>query len=300
LLQVAFLAHLMTSDLVANWASLIQRGNMRVCWFAISVGLASLPVILALPAPTSAQPLAAAARIKELVAQLGDPNFKTREAAMMELGRIGVPALEELQAAEENGNSEVSRRAGMLVTSIRKAHRLPPRVAGLQFVLKIDPDFAASKPEVWPIPLRYKLEISNHFATPCQFNAATRVNARLVTSNGKEIELADDDTLSSLRGPGVSHLFSFPPIKSKECVVLASDGRLSYSKGVGDHAVGHLFLPNLGFAGRSAPLTRGLSRLPPDVYQLSLVFSNHPGSSDKAVRTWVGTVETLSETLSIE
>ncbi|HMF12562.1 MAG TPA: hypothetical protein VKE94_09660 [Gemmataceae bacterium] len=59
-----------------------------------------------------------AARIKELVEQLGDDSFDTREKATAALVAIGPPALPQLREAAEKGDTEVKRRAKACLKAI--------------------------------------------------------------------------------------------------------------------------------------------------------------------------------------
>ncbi|MCE9545603.1 MAG: hypothetical protein K8T25_08810 [Planctomycetia bacterium] len=65
------------------------------------------------------KPEALAARIAELIAQLGDPQFVVRERAQSELQRIGPPALDALTTALENDDIEIAMRARFLLGSIK-------------------------------------------------------------------------------------------------------------------------------------------------------------------------------------
>jgi hypothetical protein len=71
-----------------------------------------------------ADPVAPAddAKVGQLVAALGSPDFAKREAAEKELGALGPAALAQLRAACRSANPEVARRAADLVARIE--HRI--------------------------------------------------------------------------------------------------------------------------------------------------------------------------------
>ena len=56
--------------------------------------------------------------LRRLVGRLASSDFREREAATRELGRIGEPALEALRQAERSGDRETSRRAAELIERI--------------------------------------------------------------------------------------------------------------------------------------------------------------------------------------
>ncbi|MBL8792600.1 MAG: HEAT repeat domain-containing protein [Planctomycetia bacterium] len=58
------------------------------------------------------------ARIARLIGQLGNDDFKVREAAGKELEKIGVPALKPLEEALKSTDAEVRRRAEDLLDKI--------------------------------------------------------------------------------------------------------------------------------------------------------------------------------------
>jgi outer membrane protein assembly factor BamB len=66
-------------------------------------------------------PAASPERIAELVKQLGDNNFKTREEAQKELTRIGSPAREALQQAAQSKDMEVQQRASTILSEIARS-----------------------------------------------------------------------------------------------------------------------------------------------------------------------------------
>ena len=77
--------------------------------------------LLLLPSGHSQQAGPTASDIARLIAQLGSSRFAEREAAGKKLAAIGEPALERLrQAAQQNPDPEVGRRAEALVASIEK------------------------------------------------------------------------------------------------------------------------------------------------------------------------------------
>src|SRR5262245_59643614 len=86
------------------------------------------------PAPKGGA--ADAARIQELVRQLGSSSFEDREQARKELETIGSPALEALRAALKTGDLETTRRAADLIRRIEEkqlnAQLLTPKKVRLQ------------------------------------------------------------------------------------------------------------------------------------------------------------------------
>lgn len=103
--------------------------NVLVAVFTLllGAGLCSLTVYAEEAAPGK-QALAPEleARIRKLIAELGDNNYDTREAASWRLLRIGRPALELLRAATGDADAERVRRAEQLVAVIS---RLPDPAA---------------------------------------------------------------------------------------------------------------------------------------------------------------------------
>lgn len=63
-------------------------------------------------------------RIVQLIEQLGDDRFATREAAQKELVQIGLPAVDALQAARTSPDPEVAYRAGRCLAEIDVAIEL--------------------------------------------------------------------------------------------------------------------------------------------------------------------------------
>lgn len=65
------------------------------------------------------------AHIKELVARLGDPSFKAREAASAELIVIGKPAVRFLRQATKSNDPEVARRAEDCLHRVEQSDKRP-------------------------------------------------------------------------------------------------------------------------------------------------------------------------------
>jgi hypothetical protein len=91
----------------------------------VPLGLALLvPTLLARTEPQHAGPVnspSPAARIKMLISRLGSDVFHEREAAMRELGKIGVPALAALRVATRSDDAEVRARSRRLVRIIENS-----------------------------------------------------------------------------------------------------------------------------------------------------------------------------------
>jgi hypothetical protein len=85
------------------------------------------PSAAARPAPPASQPAVDPKIVSELIAQLGDEDFKKRAAAAEALLRIGAPAVPALEAAKASGDAEVAARAAGLAQRIRAAAEPPPR-----------------------------------------------------------------------------------------------------------------------------------------------------------------------------
>ncbi len=84
--------------------------------------IAALFGILICAAPLSAEePRGEAdAKIAGLIAQLGDPALKTRQAAEQALLEIGLPALKDLAAARESDNIEIRLRSASIAAQINE------------------------------------------------------------------------------------------------------------------------------------------------------------------------------------
>jgi hypothetical protein len=78
--------------------------------------------------PGETQPVS----VEALVAQLGDKNFRVRQAAGKALEERGEQALPELRKAISNPDEEVSRRVEVLLQKVEKAALLTPRRVTLQ------------------------------------------------------------------------------------------------------------------------------------------------------------------------
>jgi len=76
--------------------------------------------------------------VKELVRQLGDDDFKKREAASAELAKIGKPAVPALKEAKKNPDLEVARRAEEVLARIenRTAEATAPDMPGTAKALR--------------------------------------------------------------------------------------------------------------------------------------------------------------------
>lgn len=82
-----------------------------------------LLLVVALPATRAAE---ADPRIQQLITQLGDEDFKKREAATAELKSLGKTAQPQLQAAENHSDPEVRVRVAQLLQALEP----PPPDAG--------------------------------------------------------------------------------------------------------------------------------------------------------------------------
>jgi len=95
----------------------MKNANWLVCGLAVWMFAAAV-------LPAADAPAAAEQRIKDLITQLGDKDFKKREAASAELKAIGKPAVAQLTAAQKHEDPEVSTRASELLDAIN-----PPAAA---------------------------------------------------------------------------------------------------------------------------------------------------------------------------
>lgn len=86
-----------------------------------SLAIAIVPLLLcgSLTAIEEPKP-AVGTQIQQLVAELGNADFATREAAEQELDRLGETALEDLRSACQSSNAETARRARVLVGRIER------------------------------------------------------------------------------------------------------------------------------------------------------------------------------------
>ncbi len=91
---------------------------------------------LAVSDAPAAEP-ADAAKIKQLVEQLGADSYAERQSAFEALGKIGPPALGELRQAAKSSDAEVRKRAGELLVRIERLAEskqiLDPKVVKLTF-----------------------------------------------------------------------------------------------------------------------------------------------------------------------
>src|SRR5947209_4935109 len=87
----------------------------------LGVGIGLLGLLLALPPAAGADDAkATAARVAQLVKQLGSNAFAEREAASKQLEAIGPPALDALRPAANAPDPEVKRRARELVQRLER------------------------------------------------------------------------------------------------------------------------------------------------------------------------------------
>jgi hypothetical protein len=102
---------------------------------ALLAGL-GLTTLSSLPAP-AADPRPSAAKLRQLIDQLGSASFTEREEATAALDAAGEPALPGLRKAVESDDAEVRRRAGDLLKKIEQRvdaeHLLAPAKVKLWF-----------------------------------------------------------------------------------------------------------------------------------------------------------------------
>jgi hypothetical protein len=65
--------------------------------------------------------------LEQLVGQLGDPDYRTRDEAVRRLTAEGVKAVPALRKALAHPDAEVRRRALELIPALERAHALAPR-----------------------------------------------------------------------------------------------------------------------------------------------------------------------------
>jgi hypothetical protein len=89
--------------------------------FAFSIFTASAVLTAAVARPAQPAPEPPPERIAQLIAQLGDKDWKKRVAATEELQRLGKPALAQLEKALEHPDEEIRARIQFLITQIKGA-----------------------------------------------------------------------------------------------------------------------------------------------------------------------------------
>ena len=103
---------------------MLTRRTPRVLAAACLAYTAFLPATARATPTLPAEPQAAAADVPALVRQLGDADFRTREAATKRLREIGKPAAPALREALTGDDPEVSSRADSLLRQIERP-RIP-------------------------------------------------------------------------------------------------------------------------------------------------------------------------------
>jgi len=108
--------------LLRNDKSLLEvSGIMRkIDWLVLPVVLVGLTALIALPGKADEVKKADAAKVAELIKQLGSENFDDRESATKALDAIGEPALEALKKAAKSDDAETQKRADELVRNITR------------------------------------------------------------------------------------------------------------------------------------------------------------------------------------
>jgi hypothetical protein len=199
---------------------------------------------------------------------------------MKRLAEIGVPAVEALRQAEQQGDPEAQRRANLVLRMIGK--RPPTTVSGLQFTLVTDKE--------WRIPVG---------ATPAKVNVALHVTNttnkvyRLCFQEGIRLVFQDSTgKMLPFRGGRDSSnppKITSPPLGKNECHVLLFDSTLRLAGG------------NLEFHAWDASLwfceVKGLSK---GVYQVGLSYDNSRHATDGGHPFWIGSVHTQMETVVIK
>jgi hypothetical protein len=236
------------------------------------------------------------AKIKKLIAELGDNDFKVREIATKELEGIGLPALEALQEAEEKSDLETQKRAAPLVKGIRAANKLPISSRGLQFTLKLHPEFTIVTSDMRVVDLRYRLEITNIVHQPRRVLISDSIRAYIKTPTGDQLRLTEDHTPVLLRDSSGRPMIDrcSPLLKKGETFVLQCDATL-WTRAGGQEPSYFLRGPGLD-AGALHPV----ARFPAGVYFFSVIFANHGNPDGDVQDIWVGTAETVSEKIVIE
>src|SRR5580765_2513582 len=231
-----------------------------------------------LPSP-SQESKVSEVEIERLISQFGDENFKIREGTTKRLTEIGLPALDALEKAEANSaDRETQQRAAALAKYVRRANRLPTKVAGIEFKLITQRE--------WPIPpsksktsVQVELQITNNSGSVCRFHEEVAVH--LADSNGKPLKIQ------------VTQIKDVPPLafhKVEKNQTLKIPLNISLLR-VGQDADVFYQHPT----GNIPWAMRGLSK---GSYRLSVVYANsHPQLDGSGVPAWIGTAETLDEVI---
>jgi hypothetical protein len=267
--------------------------QLAVLFLAVSMVASGMAFVASSSAQAPGQRNVNPEAIKLLVANLSHESFALRESATKQLQDIGLPALEQLQQAEEKGDPETQARAAPLVKAIRAANRLPTRSNGLQFALKVVPKRVDPEAERRLAILHFEIEITNVYDKPCRLNVCPGIHAKLATAEGVPLPFSEDHTAQllrdaaglSVRDPRTSVL------KRDDSYVLRGDVTLWKQ-------LGPTYLLRGTFIRASNP--RPTYALEPSTYLFSLVFFNREIHPDTSARTWIGYAETLVERISID
>jgi hypothetical protein len=220
--------------------------------------------------------------IQKRIADLGNGDFKVREAAMKRLREIGVPGLAALYKAEENGEVEVRKRAAMLVQTIRIANRLPTRVDGMEFELIVND-------KVWQIPKEGR-ETSFHINVRLS-NVANR-DKRLHVFAELDLSLKDSKGTEYMRGGGTERSmrnpFNTDALSLGESLTRQWKCRMLWSKG----------RPTLVCQSESSHWKEAI--ISKGIYSLCVTYSTSNENSKESIPFWIGKAETLSDTIVIK
>jgi HEAT repeat protein len=76
-------------------------------------------------------------KVTDLIKQLGDANFRTRQEATRKLVEIGQPALPQLRAATSNSDKEVSDRSKRCITEIQHGPRYDLPIVAIRWLARL-------------------------------------------------------------------------------------------------------------------------------------------------------------------
>ena len=225
---------------------------------------------------------APAIEVKKLISELGDPSFRIRENATKRLSEIGLPALDALREAEENGNSEIERRAALLTRKISIANRLPVRVKGMEFELHVE--------DSWRIPeagkataIRMSIQITNRTNSVYRVYLMDRLKPVLKGPDGYAFVFRGGRQMAS-KSAAIS-----APLRRNESAILSFDAKLTLALGKLSFSLQDIFTSYWQ-----------VSELSAGGYELGAVYENRKQQLDDTAPLWVGRAEIGSEIIQIK
>jgi hypothetical protein len=223
-------------------------------------------------------------QIGNLIRQLGDKDFRVREAAMKNLDKIGEPALEALREAIHD-DAEAQRRANRLINGIER-RLLITRVNGMEFKLIADSEWPSLKSGDEK-KIRFGLKVTNISDSVRRIYIGC-FHVVLIVSTGEKL-LCKGGTYRSMNA-----LESSPPLAKNQSFAMLLEARVKSSDGKIQLACEDTFSNFWIYEG-----------LGEGNYYLAIGYdtrrlANSPKYADSRIPFWLGKVQTRFQTVEIK